>query len=59
MEKQPRKCEGITGNRLGLYAVYLMVRETALIDNIVDLLLETVHRISARSRRKIVTGIAK
>ncbi len=45
--------------RLGLYAVYLMARESALIDNIVDLLLETVHRISARSRRKVVTGIAK
>lgn len=45
--------------RLGLYAVYLMARESALIDNIVDLLLETVHRISARSRRKVVTGITK
>lgn len=44
--------------RLGLYAVYLLARESALIDNIVDLLLETVHRISARSRRKAVTGIA-
>jgi len=44
---------------LGLYAVYLMAREAALIDNVVDLLLETVHRISARSRRKVVTGIAK
>lgn len=45
--------------RLGLYAVYLMARESALIDNVVDLLLETVHRISARSRRKVVTGIAR
>lgn len=45
--------------RLGLYAVYLMARESALIDNVVDLLLETVHRISARSRRKVVTSISK
>lgn len=30
--------------RLGLYTAHLMARETALIDNIVDLLLETVQR---------------
>ncbi|HAB39517.1 MAG TPA: Tn3 family transposase [Rhodobacteraceae bacterium] len=46
-------------HRMGLYAVYLMGRESAMIDNVIDLLLETIHRISARSRRKVVTGIAR
>ena len=44
--------------RLGLLAVYLMHRRSQLIDGLVDLLLEVVHRLETRSRRKVIQGIA-
>lgn len=44
--------------RLGLLAVYLMHRKSQLIDGLVDLLLEVVHRIGTRSRRKVIGRIA-
>ena len=44
--------------RLGLLAVYLMHRRAQLIDGLIDLLLEVVHRLGTRSRRKVIQGIA-
>lgn len=45
--------------QLGLYAVFLMVRQAQIIDGMIDLLVETVHKIGVRSRRKVVAGIAR
>lgn len=65
--KLTRRVEGETSSemrrhgrdrRLGLYAVYLMQRRCRLIDGLVDLLLEIVHRIGTRSKRKVVGKIA-
>lgn len=44
--------------RLGLLAVYLMHRRSQLIDGLIDLLLEVVHRLGTRSRRKVIQRIA-
>jgi len=44
--------------RVGLFAVYLMHRKSQLIDGLIDLLLEVVHRLATRSRRKVIQGIA-
>ncbi|MEW6690381.1 MAG: Tn3 family transposase [Pseudomonadota bacterium] len=45
--------------RLGLMVLWLMVREGQLVDGVVDLLVETVHRLSTRSRRKVVGRLAR
>lgn len=45
--------------QLTLYAVYLMARETAMTDAMVELLVETVRKITTRSKRKVVGDIAK
>lgn len=45
--------------RFGLLALYLMQRGAQMIDGLVDLLLEIVHRIQTRSRRRVVGAIAK
>ncbi|MCK9553613.1 Tn3 family transposase [Aquamicrobium sp.] len=45
--------------QIGLYAVYLLSREAQLTDAMVDLLIETVHKIGTRSKRKVVGDIAK
>lgn len=45
--------------QFALYAVYLMRRETAMTDAMVELLVETVHKIGTRSKRKVVGDIAK
>jgi TnpA family transposase len=45
--------------RLGLLMVYLMDRRGKLIDGLVDLLLEIVHRMQTRSRRRVVGAIAR
>ncbi|MEP3298699.1 MAG: hypothetical protein ABJ007_00785 [Pseudophaeobacter sp.] len=45
--------------RLGLFAVYLMSRRAQMIDGLVDLLIEVVHRIGSRSRRKVIGRIAR
>jgi len=37
----------------------LSVREAQLIDSMIDLLLETVHKIGVRSKCTVVTGIAR
>jgi len=44
--------------RLGLLTIYLMHRKSHLIDGLVDLLLEVVHRIGTRSMRKVISRIA-
>lgn len=43
----------------GMYAVYLLSRETQLTDATVDLLIETVHKIGTRLKRKVVGDSAK
>jgi TnpA family transposase len=45
--------------QLGLYAVFLMMREAQIIDGMIDLLVETIHKIGVRSKRKVVAGIAR
>jgi Domain of unknown function (DUF4158)/Tn3 transposase DDE domain len=45
--------------QFGVYAVFLMVREAQIIDGMIDLLVETIHKIGVRSKRKVVAGIAK
>ncbi len=45
--------------QIGLYAIYLLFREAQLTDAMVDLLIETVHKIGTRSKRKVVSHIAK
>ena len=45
--------------RLGLYALYLMDRHRKLTDDLIDLLLEILHRLQTRSRRTVITGIAR
>ena len=44
---------------LGLYALYLMDRRCRMIDGLVDLLLEIVHRLQTRSRRKVIGATAR
>ncbi|WP_342074942.1 DUF4158 domain-containing protein [Yoonia sp. SS1-5] len=44
--------------RLGLFAIYLMSRRARMIDGLADLLLEVVHRIGTKSRRKVISRIA-
>ena len=44
--------------RLGLLAIYIMSRRAQLLDGLVDLLIELVHRIGAKSRRKVINRIA-
>ncbi|GFE67088.1 DUF4158 domain-containing protein [Litoreibacter roseus] len=44
--------------RLGLFAIYLMSRRARMIDELADLLLEVVHWVGTKSRRKVVSRIA-
>ncbi len=62
-----RQVEGETASEMrrhtperyvGLLAVYLMHRKSQLVDGLIDLLLEVVHRLDTRSRRKVIQGIA-
>lgn len=43
--------------RLGLFTIYLMLRQRQLIDGLIELLLEIVHRMEARSHRKVIRSI--
>lgn len=45
--------------RLGMFALYLMHRRALMIDGLVDLLLEIVHRMQTRSRRRVIQSIAR
>ena len=44
--------------RLGLLAIYFMSRRSQMIDGLVELLTEVVHRIGTKSKRKVVKRIA-
>ena len=44
--------------RLGLYVLYLMDRRRKLTDDLINLLLEIIHRLQTRSRRTVIGGIA-
>lgn len=58
-EKASETRRHVRTRQLGLYAVFLMAREAQIIDGMIDLLVETIHKISVRSKRKVVAGIAK
>lgn len=45
--------------RLGLFALYLMHRRSQMIDGLADLLLEIIHRMQTRSRRRVIGAIAR
>ncbi|MBC6445060.1 MAG: DUF4158 domain-containing protein [Alphaproteobacteria bacterium GM202ARS2] len=48
-----------TVRRLGLLALYLIDRRRKLIDSLIDLLLDIVHRMQTRSRRRVIGRIAR
>lgn len=58
-EKASEMRRHVRTRQLGLYAVFLMAREAQIIDGMIDLLVETIHKIGVRSKRKVVAGIAK
>ena len=45
--------------RLGLFALHLMYRRAQMIDALIDLLLEIIHRMQTRSRRRVMKAIAR
>ncbi|KZK98971.1 hypothetical protein PsAD5_01594 [Pseudovibrio sp. Ad5] len=45
--------------RLGLFALYLIVRKSQMIDRVIDLLVEQIHRINAKSKRKVIKDISR
>lgn len=53
MRRHPRD------RRLGLYAIFLAHREREIIDGLVDLLVEVVHKFSIKSERKIEAALAR
>ena len=50
-----RRCQ----RRCALYALFLAHREREITDGLVDLLIETVHRIASQARHTVVKRIAK
>lgn len=47
------------GRRHALYALYLAHREREITDGLIDLLIETVHRIASQAKHTVVKRIAK
>jgi TnpA family transposase len=45
--------------RLGPYAIFLDCREKEIVDAVVDLLIETVHKMATKAERRVVASIAK
>lgn len=45
--------------RLGMAALFAMTRETELVDGLVDLLIDTVHKIGVRAERKATAAAAE
>jgi hypothetical protein len=43
--------------RLGLLAIFLAHRERTITDSLVDLLIETVHKFSAKAERKVIAAL--
>lgn len=48
-----------TSRRLGLYAIFLMARETQIVDGLVDLLIDTVHKIGVKAERKAAKALTR
>jgi hypothetical protein len=46
-------------SRLGMYAVFLMAREAEIVDGLVDLLIETIHKIGVKAERKVAIEVAR
>ena len=53
MRRHPRE------RRLGLFALYLLTREAALVDGLVDLLIETVHKIGVKAERRAAAALVR
>ena len=53
MRRHPR------ARRLGMYAVFLMERERVITDSLVDLLIETLHKMRGKAERKVSGRIMK
>jgi TnpA family transposase len=53
MRRHPRE------RRLGLFALYLVTREAALVDGLVDLLIETVHKIGVKAERRTAAALVR
>ena len=53
MRRHPRE------RRLGLLALYLVTREAALVDGLVDLLIETVHKIGVKAERRTAAALVR
>ncbi|TIS62008.1 MAG: DUF4158 domain-containing protein, partial [Mesorhizobium sp.] len=45
--------------RLGLYAIFLMTREAEITDGLVDLLLETIHKIDGKAERSTLAALTR
>jgi hypothetical protein len=45
--------------RLGIYAVFLMAREAEITDGLVDLLLETIHKIDVKAERSTLAALTR
>ena len=45
--------------RLGMYAIFLMAREAEITDGLVDLLVETVHKIGVTAERRTTAALAR
>ena len=45
--------------KMGLYAVFLAGREQTITDQLVDLLIETIHKMTTKAERRVVTRFSK
>jgi TnpA family transposase len=45
--------------RLGLYAIFLMMRQSEITDGLVDLLLETVHKLDVKAERSTLAALTR
>lgn len=45
--------------RLGLYAIFLMMRQGEITDGLVDLLLETVHKLDVKAERSTLAALTR
>eukprot|EP01033_Poteriospumella_lacustris_P014918 gene14918-10666_t len=48
-----------TVRKMGLYAVFLVCREQTITDQLVDLLIETIHKMTTKAERRVVTRVSK
>ena len=45
--------------RLGLYAIFLMIRQSEITDGLIDLLLETVHKLDVKAERTTLAALTR